>query len=168
MSFQLRTPFTALLDEDLEEILRISGFDLGGYRVSFLKAKWGKRFALPHMHQAQLGLLYDTPRKGARLKALQTAFGRLTAILDVWWFHPEMGGFAKVSEIVVVHAKQKMKSVKKNRTQESNKKRTPVVAICGGKPFFWSSCVASDIKITDKDDGSVCPSLSCDARRCAA
>ena len=137
-------------------------------RQQNLKAKWGKRFALPHMHQAQLGLLYDTPRKGARRKALQTAFGRLTAILDVWWFHPEMGGFAKVSEIVAVHAKQKIKSVKKNRTQKPKQKRTPVVAICGEKPLVWSSCVASDIKITDRDDSSFNGLLRISSRSFAA
>ena len=70
------------------------------------KANWGKCFALPHKHQAKLGLLHDTPRKGARRKTQQTAFGRLAAILDVWWFHPEMGGFTKVSKFVFVHAKK--------------------------------------------------------------
>ena len=59
------------------------------------KAKWGKCFALPHMHREN-GLLHDTLRKDARQKTQQTAFGRLVAICNVWWFRPEMGGLAGI------------------------------------------------------------------------
>lgn len=59
------------------------------------KAKWGKCFALPHMHR-EYGLLHDTLRKDARQKTQQTAFGRLVAICNVWWFRPEMGGLAGI------------------------------------------------------------------------
>lgn len=59
------------------------------------KAKWGKCFALPHMHRED-GLLHDTLRKDARQKTQQTAFGRLVAICNVWWFRPEMGGLAGI------------------------------------------------------------------------
>ena len=60
------------------------------------QANWGSPFALPHMHQAQLGLLPDLPRKGARQKSVQTAFGRLVAIKYVWCFRPAIGGLARV------------------------------------------------------------------------
>ena len=59
------------------------------------KAKWGKCFALPHMHR-EYGLLHDTLLKDAGQKTQQTAFGRLVAICNVWWFRPEMGGLAGI------------------------------------------------------------------------
>ena len=57
------------------------------------KAKLGKSFALPNMHQ-EFGLLKDTLRKDARQKTQQTCVGRRSAIKLVWWFYPEMGGLA--------------------------------------------------------------------------
>ena len=61
------------------------------------KATSGKRSALLDTHQAQLGLLHDTTRKGSRLKTQQTAFGRLVAIWNVWWFRSSMGGLAGIT-----------------------------------------------------------------------
>jgi len=83
----------------------------------YVKAKWGKCYALPYMRRSTgrpdeifatmllcitrgektlNDLLHDTPRKGTRQKTQQTAFGRLVAIKDVWWFRPEMGGLARI------------------------------------------------------------------------
>lgn len=69
------------------------------------KATSGKRSALLDTHQAQLGLLHDTTRKGSRLKTQQTAFGRLVAIWNVWWFRSAMGGFAGITNCETTKSK---------------------------------------------------------------
>ena len=69
------------------------------------KATSGKRSALLDTHQAQLGLLHDTTRKGSRLKTQQTAFGRLVAIWNVWWFRSAMGGLAGITNCETTKSK---------------------------------------------------------------